>query len=265
MKMKQYAIVAALLGACTVLGRLLLPVLSVTDVAMLYLVAVGLAAAQVGRGPSVFAAFLAIALFDFFFVPPHFTFTVDDLHYVFTFAVMFVSAITISAVAQRLRGFADAARERERRTAALYAMSRELDPTMGLDGLVGVITRHVRDAFSAQVQVLRRGPEGVTAIPAGAAPAYQMDDKELAVARWTFEHWQTAGFGTQHFPEARALYVPLVGSAGRVGVLGVRPDDPDELRAPTVRQVLETFAGQAAQALEHAQVATTEGATTTGR
>ena len=118
---------------------------------MLYLVAAGLAAAYVGRGASVFAAFLAIALFDFFFVPPHFTFTVNDLHYVFTFAVMLASALTISAVAHRLRGFAEAALERERRTAALYAMSRELDPTMGLDGLIGVITRHVRDAFSAQV------------------------------------------------------------------------------------------------------------------
>lgn len=259
--MKPYAVVAALLAACTVLGRLLLPVLSVTDVAMLYLVAVGLAAAQVGRGASVFAAFFAIALFDFFFVPPHFTFAVEDLHYVLTFAVMLGSALTISGVAHRLRGFADAALERERRTAALYAMSRELDPTMGLDGLIGVITRHVRDAFSAQVQVLRRGPTGITPILTDAAPAYPMDEKEVAVARWTFEHWQAAGIGTPNFPEAQALYVPLVGSAGRVGVLGVRPDDPDQFRPATVRQVIETFAGQAAQAIEHAQAAATEGIT----
>jgi two-component system sensor histidine kinase KdpD len=263
--MKQYAAVVALLAACTIMGRLILPWLSITDVAMLYLVAAGLAAARVGRGPSVFAAFLAIALFDFFFVPPHFTFAVEDLHYVLTFAVMLGSALAISSVAHRLRGFADAALERERRTAALYAMSRELDPTMGLEGLIGVITRHVRDAFSAQVQVLVRGPAGVTPIPAGVAPTYSMDEKELAVARWTFEHWRAAGIGTEHFPEAKALYVPLVGSARRVGVLGVRPDSPDKLGTPTVRQVLETFAGQAAQALEHAQTAATERTAPSGR
>ncbi len=256
--MKQYAIVAALMGTCTVLGRLLLPLLSITDVAMLFLVAAGLAAAWVGRAPSVFAAFLAIALFDFFFVPPHFTFTVDDLHYVFTFAVMLGSALTISAVAQRLRGFADAALERERRTAALYAMSRELDPTMGLEQLIGVITRHVREAFSAQVQLLLRAPGGVAPVPAGAAPAYPMDEKEVAVAHWTFEHWQAAGIGTAHFPEAQALYVPLVGAAGRLGVMGVRPDHPDQFRPPTVGQVIETFAGQAARALEHAHAAAME-------
>lgn len=263
--MRQYAAVAALLAVCTVIGRLILPWLSITDVAMLYLVAAGLAAARVERGPSVFAAFLAIALFDFFFVPPHFTFAVEDLHYVLTFAVMLGSALAISSVAHRLRGFADAARERERRTAVLYGMSRELDPTMGLDGLIGVITRHVRDAFSAQVQVLRRGPAGITPISAGATPAYALDEKELAVARWTFEHWQAAGMGTERFPDAQALYVPLVGSAGRVGVMGVRPDDPDLFRAPTVRQVLDTFAGQAAQALEHAQVAATEQTAPTAR
>jgi two-component system, OmpR family, sensor histidine kinase KdpD len=121
-----------------------------------------------------------------------------------------------------------------------------------------VITRHVREAFSAQVQILVRGPTGVAPIPAGAGPAYPMDEKELAVAHWTFEHWQAAGNGTEHFPEARGLYVPLVGSAGRVGVMGVLPDHPDRFRAPTVRQVFGTFAGQAAQALEHAHVAATE-------
>jgi two-component system sensor histidine kinase KdpD len=264
--MKQYAGVGALLAACTIVGTLILPLLSITDIAMLYLVAAGLAATRVGRGPSMFAAFLAIALFDFFFVPPRFTFAVADLHYVLTFAVMLGSALAISSVAHRLRGFADAARERERRTAALYTMSRELDPTMGLDALIGVITRHVRDAFSAQVQVLLRGPDGVTPISAGATPAYEMDDKELGVARWTFEHWQAAGVGTEHFPEAQALYVPLVGAAGRVGVMGVRPDHPALFRASTVRQVLDTFAGQAAQALEHAQAAATERAgAATGR
>lgn len=255
--MKQYAMVAALLAVCTVLGRFLLPLLSITDVAMLYLVTAGLAAAYVGRGASVFAAFLAIALFDFFFVPPHFTFTVDDLHYVFTFAVMLASALTISAVAHRLRDFADAAMERERRTAALFAMSRELDPTLELEQLIGVITRHTREAFSAQVQILLRGPEGITP-GLGPSTTYPMDEKELGVARWTFEHWQPAGIGTDRFPEAQALYLPLVGAAGRVGVMGVRPDHPAQFRAPTVRQVIDTFAGQAARALEHAHAAATE-------
>ncbi len=117
--MIEYFGVVALLAVCTLVGTLVFPWLSVTDIAMLFLAVVALAASRVRRGAAVFAAFLSIALFDFFFVPPRFTFAVSDLHYVFTFAVMLACALTISELALRLRAYGDAARERERRTAGL--------------------------------------------------------------------------------------------------------------------------------------------------
>jgi len=258
--MKGYLWVALIMGACTALGTLILPLLSVTDVAMLFLLAVGLAASRFGRGPSVAAAFLSIALFDFFFVPPRFTFAVADLHYVLTFGVMLVTALVISAVAVRLREHAEAARERERRTAGLYAMSRELVPTMDLAALVAVIARHVREAFRGQVAILLRGPEGLAPAPVEAAQSYAWDERAQAVARWAFDHWQMAGLGTSNFADAKALYLPLVGAAGRVGVLGVRPAAPADFSELTVRQVLETFAGQAAIALEQSHAVQAEGA-----
>lgn len=110
--MKQYAIVTVLLAVCTAVGTVVLPLLSITDVAMLFLAAVTIVASRAERGPSVFAAFLSIALFDFFFVPPRFTFAVEDLHYVVTFAVMLVSALTITSIAHRLRGYGAAAHRR---------------------------------------------------------------------------------------------------------------------------------------------------------
>ncbi len=149
----EYVGVLALLVACTLVGTIVLPLLSVTDIAMLFLAVVALAASRVRRGAAVFAAFLSIALFDFFFVPPRFTFAVSDLHYLFTFAVMLACALTISELSVRLRSYGEAAREREGRTAALYAMSHELDPSMTVADLVGVITRHVRQAFGADVLV----------------------------------------------------------------------------------------------------------------
>lgn len=258
--MKAYGWVMLIMAACAGLGTLILPLLSVTDVAMLFLLAVGLVASRFGRGPSVVAAFLSIALFDFFFVPPRFTFAVADLHYVLTFGVMLVTALAISVVANRMREHAEAARERERRTAALYAMSRELVPTMDPAALVGVIARHVQEAFRAQVAILLRGPEGLAPAPVETAHSYAWDDREQGVARWAFDHWQTAGLGTQNFAEAKALYLPLVGAMGRVGVLGVRPAAPADFRELMVRQVLETFAGQAAIALEQSHAVQAEGA-----
>lgn len=258
--MKAYGWVVLIMAGCTALGTLVLPLLSVTDVAMLFLLAVGLVASRFGRGPSMVAAFLSIALFDFFFVPPRFTFAVADLHYVLTFGVMLVTALAISAVANRLREHAEAARERERRTATLYAMSHELLATTDLGELASVITRHGQEAFSAQVQILLRDVAGRLAPPAGASGGLVPDERAQAMAQWSFDLWQTAGVGTANFPDAPMLFLPLVGAGGRLGVLTVRPDEPARFHEPVVRQVLEAFAGQAAIAVERVRAMRAEGA-----
>jgi len=258
--MRAYGWVVLIMAACTALGTLILPLLSVTDVAMLFLLAVGLVASRFGRGPSMLAAFLSIALFDFFFVPPRFTFAVADLHYVLTFGVMLVTALAISAVAGRLREHADAALERERRTATLYAMSHELLTATDVGALADVIARHGREAFAAQVQILLRDPAGQMAPPAGATPGLALDEHAQATAQWSFDLWQAAGLGTGNFPEAPFVFLPLVGAGGRLGVLAVRPDDPASFREPVVQQVLQAFAGQAAVAVERVRAMRAEGA-----
>jgi two-component system sensor histidine kinase KdpD len=258
--MKAYGWVVLIMAACTALGTLILALLSVTDVAMLFLLAVGLVASRFGRGPSMFAAFLSIALFDFFFVPPRFTFAVADLHYVLTFGVMLVTALAISTVASRLREHADAALERERRTATLYAMSHELLTATDVGTLADVIVRHGREAFSAQVQILLRDAAGHLAPPAGAMAGFALDEHAQATAQWSFDLWQPAGNGTVNFPEVPVLFVPLVGASGRHGVLAVQPDEPGRFREPVVRQVLEAFAGQVAIAVERVRAMRAEGA-----
>jgi two-component system, OmpR family, sensor histidine kinase KdpD len=258
----EYVGVLALLAMCTLVGTIVLPLLSVTDIAMLFLAAVALAASRVRRGAAVFAAFLSIALFDFFFVPPRLTFAVSDLHYVFTFAVMLACALTISELSLRLRSYGEAARERERRTAALYTMGHELDPSMTVEDLVGVISRHVRQAFGADVVLLLRAPDGQLVPLAEAARAFTLDDAERSVAQWAFDHWHIAGAGTAQFPTAKTLFVPLVASSGRFGVLGLRASSggAGQLGEATVQGVLETFVGQAALALERARALRAEGA-----
>lgn len=258
--MRSYLWVVLIMAMCTALGTLVLPLLSVTDVAMIFLLAVGLVASRFGRGPSVGAAFLSIALFDFFFVPPRFTFAVADLHYVLTFGVMLVTALVISAVTVRLREHAEAARERERRTATLYAMSPELLAATDLGQLASVIERHGQEAFSAQMQVLVRDPAGELVPPAGATPSFALDEHGRATAHWSFDLWQPAGVGTANFPDGPMLFVPLVGAGGRHGVLAVRPNEPARFHEPVVRQVLEAFAGQVAVAVERVRAMQAEGA-----
>jgi two-component system sensor histidine kinase KdpD len=252
----EYRQTALIMALCTGVGLVVFPAyLSITDVAMLFLLASGIVASRYGRGPSVLAAFLAIGLFDFFFVPPRFTFAVSDLRYVLTFGVMLVIALLISVLTLRVRAQAETARERERRTAALYAMSRELAGTRGVSDLIAVAMRHVADTFQAPAQVLLPDAAGRLELPAGGRAAFVMDEKERSVAQWVLERGRIAGAGTDTLPAAHALYVPLVTTTGSIGVLGVAPVDPRRLRDPTVQLLLETFAGQVAVALEREMLA----------
>jgi two-component system sensor histidine kinase KdpD len=253
--LREYAWAAAIIGFCTAVNFLAFRYLSLTDVAMMYLLGVGLVASRYGRGPSVFASFLSIALFDFNFVPPRFTFAVSDVRYLLTFGVMLGIALVISALTLRIREQAVTARERERRTAALYAMSRELAGVRGLADLVAVATRHLQDAFGTPVQFLLPDADGRLEIPVGTPPAFPLGEKERSVAQWAFEHGRPAGAGTDTLSGAPALYMPLPAAAGVIGVVGLRFPVATASRDLIQQRHLETFAAQAGLAMERAILA----------
>lgn len=244
-----YARAFAVLALCTVLGTAVLSWLSITDIAMLYLLGVALVASWATRRQAIFAAVCSVALFDFFFVPPRFAFTVSDLHYVFTFGVMLVTALVVSRLAERVRTEAQASVTRERGTAALYPMTGDLLEATTLDGVVGVIADHMREAFSADVRVLLR--EGSTLKSVGVQPERDYDRN---LAELVFQSWEAAGRGTKNFPDSPSLYLPLVGSHGRLGVLEVHPNDPARFTEPAMSWLLHTFAAQAALAIERVSV-----------
>jgi two-component system, OmpR family, sensor histidine kinase KdpD len=249
-----YGQAAGVVALATGVSWLLAPVSELSNIVMVYLLGIVIVAMRTGRGPSLLAAVLSVAAFDFFFVPPYFTLAVTDARYLFTFLVMLIVGLVISSLTVRTRAQAEAAEHREQRTAALYAMSRELAGTRGLDDLVAIAVRHIAEVFRTQVVVLVPG-SGATLTPAGGGQ-FDLDANELAVGRWVYEHRQPAGLGTNTLPGSSALYVPLIGSTGAVGVLGVRPSDPHAMDVPERLHQLETFAAQTALALERARLAT---------
>ncbi len=129
-----------------------------TNIVMVYLVGIVAVSLRFGRGPSVLASILGVAAFDFFFVSPSFTFAVSDTEYVFTFAVMLATGLIISTLTLRVKAHAEAARQRERRTAALYEMSRELAALQKPEGILEAARRHVerRAARPSRLLVARR-------------------------------------------------------------------------------------------------------------
>jgi len=251
----SYAVALGVVGLCTGIAWLMFPYFGLSNLIMVYLLGVVAVAARSGRGPTVFTSVLSVATFDFFFVPPYFSFAVSDTQYLVTFMVMLIVALVISGLTVRIRAQADAARDRERRTAALYAMSRELASSRSVEALLAIAVQHIVEVFPAEVSALL--PDGGEQLSARTVPGATVrpDASELAVAQWVLAHRELAGLGTSTLPGAAALYVPLVGSRGAVGVLGVKPTDPHAFDSPDQLHLLETFANQTALAIERAVLA----------
>jgi two-component system sensor histidine kinase KdpD len=213
-----------------------------------------LAAAICGRGPSVIASVLAVAAFDFFFVPPRLTLAISDTQYLITFAVMLVVALLTSTLMVRIREQAESARERERLTAALYAMTRELAASRDFEELIAYATRHLRETFESSIALLLPDAAGRVSVSAEDKTAFEVDASDLGVAQWVHDHGKMAGRGTSTLPGARAMYLPLRAAQGKVGVLGVRSDDPEGAFDAKHLYLLETFANQLALAIERRRV-----------
>jgi two-component system sensor histidine kinase KdpD len=152
---RAYAAAPTLVGLCTLIALLFdRSGIGEANVIMVYLLGVLGVALAGGRGPSALAAVLSVLSFNFFFVEPRITFAVTDVRYLITFAVMLVVGLVVSNLTVRFRQQAEAARQRERRTAALYALSREFASTPSLEKLLGVAVRHMYAVFDSQVVIL---------------------------------------------------------------------------------------------------------------
>ena len=245
-----------MVGICTAISLFIFPYIAHSTLVLVYLLGVVAVAARSGPGPSILGCILSVGAFDFFFVPPYFTFAVAETQDLLTFGAMFIVALVISGLTVRIRWLAESARQRERRTAALYAMSRDLASAREVPGILKVSARHIREVFRGQVAVMfpdARG--GLRPEPVGEG-LFGPGSRELDLSRWVYLHQQPAGLGTGTSPEAEVLCLPLTASRGTLGVLILRPDTPQLMEAPEQVHELETFCSQVALALERAQLAT---------
>jgi two-component system sensor histidine kinase KdpD len=225
------------------------------NVLMVYLLAVLWVATRHGRGAAAAASVLAVAAFDLCFVEPYLTFAVTDQQYVVTFGVMLATALTISTLTHRVRRQADAARDRELRTRTLLALSRELAAARTAEQVVASAVRHSRDVLGGDAAVwLPDADRGVRLVGPAAAAGRLAGPKEAGVAQWAFDHGQVVGRGTGTLPAAAGTYLPMAGSRGVAGVLGLTGESADGLSADH-RETADAFAAQAAVAVERAVLA----------
>jgi two-component system sensor histidine kinase KdpD len=231
------------------------PHFELVNIAMAYVLASTIAGVRFGRGPAVVAAVVNVLAFDFCFVPPRYTLSVADFQYIVTFAVMLIVTVTIANLMASVRQQTRVAGARQRRTALLYAMSRELAASRGVANMARVAVRHVSEVFDCKAVVLLPDTAGRLHYPQESPLEVSLRTADLSIAQWVVDHGKRAGLGSDTLPAAAALYVPLSDERQRLGVLAVLPENRRRILLPEQRHLLETFAGQLGLAIERAQLA----------
>lgn len=235
---------------------LMYPYFDLPNLIMVYLLAVMVTAMQCGRGPAILNSLLSVLAFDFCFVPPRWSFTVEEAKYIVTFVVMFLVAAVMGHLATLIKQQAEAARLHERQTAAMYALSRELAGARGTAEILQGAVKQISEIFECLVVALLPDETGKLRPAAGDFSAVFQKDlvKELDAAQWSYGNGQMAGWGTQNLADSPILYVPLPETQATIGVLALRPKDPEAqnwLLPEQLRlRLLESLAKQVALALE---------------
>lgn len=235
------------------IAKLIESFLPLPNLSIVFLTAVLFSAVTWGLWPAIVAAILSMLVYDFGFVQPMYTFTVPSPQDLLALSIFLIVAVLTSHLTARVRDQAEMAKRREARTAALYALSREVASATGLQEVLEAIVTQVSHILNAKVVVLL--PDADRLVLRAAQPStITLTEVERATATWAWQHNQPAGRGADTLPGGDWYYQPLRTAQGTLGVVGLQFETPDSVLSPAQRRLLDALAGQAAVAIERARL-----------
>jgi two-component system sensor histidine kinase KdpD len=218
-------------------------------VALVFLLAVVLAALRLSRGPVLVMAALSALCWNYFFIPPQFTLYINKAEDWIMFSMFFIVAISMGSLTSRLRQREVAERRRLRLTSALLRVTQSAALAAETEKGLAEALRTINELLNASTALVVREQDRSMPKAAHKASSFQPSAKEWGVVAWSYENKQCAGRFTDTLPESVATWFPLQTATSNMGVLGVQI--PREARMDfTTRQTIEAFALQLALVLE---------------
>src|SRR5215475_2700799 len=248
-----YIVALAFVGVALGVAAAIQAWLHIQNVDLVFLTAVVGVAFRYGLLPSLVASVAASLGYNFFFLPPIYTFTTTDPENVVAFIFFIVMAVLVSNAAARVRNHAVVAVSRARTTESLYAFSRKLAGAGTLDDVLWATAYQA--ALMLKVRVVLLLPENdAIVVKAGYPPEDTLDEADLAAARWAWQSNRAAGRGADTLPGAKRLFLPMHTGRGAVGVVGLDSDKAGPLLTPDRRRLLDALMDQAALAVERVRL-----------
>jgi two-component system, OmpR family, sensor histidine kinase KdpD len=248
-----YGIALLAVGAALAVAEAVQPVFGIENVDLVFLTAIVGIAVRYGLLPSLVATVAASLCYNYFFLPPIYTFTITDPNNIAAFVLFTIVAVIVSHFAARGRTQTVAAHERVRTVELLYAFSRKLAGVGTLDDVLWATAYQA--ALMLKVRVVLLLPEnGSIAVKAGYPPEDILDDADVAAAKWAWQNDRAAGRGSDTLPGAKRLFLPMRTGRGAIGVIGIDSDKPGPLLTPDQRRLLDALVDQSALAIERVRL-----------
>jgi two-component system sensor histidine kinase KdpD len=245
----QYLIAAITVICVALVCFPLASVIGYRTISLILLFTVSLLPLRMGRGPVLLGAALGALSWDFFFIPPLFTFSVGHVEDVLMLAMFFIVAAVTGTLSARVRAREKAVRQREMRSSALFALTKDLSSAHSQDEVIQATIANIKKFFNADVVVFLGDTDGDMSHQAHTASSWKPDEKEFSVAAWTYWNEKKAGKFTDTLPFAQATYYSMSGPRYPVGVIGVRVNQNEKLGIDQ-EILLENFISQIASAVE---------------
>jgi two-component system sensor histidine kinase KdpD len=246
---RPYVLSLAAVALSLAVGEVIEPWFGLENVDLVFMTGIISVAARFGLWPSILASIVASLCYNFFFLPPLYTFTIADPNNVLAFFFFIVMAVIVSNVAARVRTQAVTAMARARTTESLYAFSRKLAGVGTLDDVLWATAYQAALMLKVRV-VLLLPQDGSIAVAAGYPPEDVLDEADLAAAKWAWQNNRTAGRGSDTLPGAKRLFLPMRTGRGAIGVVGIDSDKTGPLLTPDERRLLDALIDQSALAIE---------------
>src|SRR5215510_2066277 len=226
----------------------------IPNLSMVFLLAVLVTAMSFGVWPAIFASVLSFLAYNYFFIPPLYTFTIAEPYELLALVIFLVVAVTSSALAGRVREQARIAANRTRPMRRLYEFTRRLSGLATLDGVAEGAASEIHASLGRPVVVLLTQNDDL-ALTAAWPPEDTLDAAAMTAARWAYNHIEPAGADTGTLPIIPWYFVPLRVGSKTLGVVGVSKEKDGSPIDSEARALLDTLVEQTAAALERASVA----------
>ncbi|HAH30684.1 MAG TPA: sensor histidine kinase KdpD [Elusimicrobia bacterium] len=243
---RPYQSAFILIGAITVLGALLAPAVSYQSIGFLYLLAVLVAGAFFTVGPILLSATLSAVAWNFFFIPPKYTFTItrtEDALMCVTY--LLVAAIT-GLLSHRIIHNQQLLRVKEKSSDAMLDILAQFAFQSKRKECLQTVMDKMRGFFGGSFEVIFAKGEHDFETTTAASYRWMSDAREWAVAKWVMDNGKEAGWSTDTLSSSQALYIPLIAYGKIMGVLAYMPNNSGIPLGEEAKSLMLALCGQIA-------------------